>query len=64
MSKKNKKQRPVSEPVERFTKQGFLLSEEFERDKGVLQYLLSDKKQYSVEEVRNILDKFKHERVK
>ena len=64
MSKKNKKQRPVSEPVERFTKQGFLLSQEFERDKGALQYLLSDKKQYSVDEVRKILDKFKHERVK
>jgi len=64
MSKKNKKQRPVSESVERFTKQGFLLSEEFERDKGALQYLLSDKKHYTVDEVRNILDKFKNERVK
>lgn len=61
MAKKNKTKAPVSN---RYSKQGFLLSEQFCRYKGALQTLLSDDQYYTFEEVETILNSFLNERVK
>ena len=62
MSKRKKKKTPA--PESRYTKEGFLLSEEFQRDKGLLMSLLRDDQKYTVEEVKNLLDTFKKGQVK
>lgn len=59
MGKKKKKKAP-----ERFSKQGFLLSDKYLREKWLLENLLKDGEYYSVEEVDNLLYNFKNERVK
>ena len=58
MSKKTKKAPEV------FSKQGFLLSEKYRRQKWLLGSLLKDDEYYSVEEVDEILHNFMSERVK
>lgn len=61
MSKRKKKTLPTAD---RYSKEGFLTSEQYRRYKGILTSLLEDGKKYTVAEVESLINGFMKGQVK